>query len=62
MDVNIGDVVQLASGGPPMTVCEYPVKGLDGSVFPEQVKCEWFNEDNQLKHALFNIKELIIKK
>ncbi|MGZ9568755.1 YodC family protein [Alcaligenes nematophilus] len=36
----VGDVVQLKSGGPEMTVID---KGLDGS----KVECMWFVADNE---------------
>ena len=39
----LGDVVQLKSGGPKMTVTEV---GNDISQKP-RVWCEWFNEKNQ---------------
>ncbi|MGO9116044.1 MAG: YodC family protein [Desulfomonilaceae bacterium] len=40
-----GDVVQVVSGGPGMTVAEVEEKG---------VWCEWFNEKGEHKTELFS--------
>ena len=43
MDLKVGDVVRLKSGGPQMTVRSYPytmIYGKDDSM----VECEWFDE------------------
>ena len=58
MDFKIGDVVVLKSGGPKMTVSEYPIKMIDGSENYTQVQCKWFNEDNHLRHGMLNIDEI----
>lgn len=51
MDFKIGDVVVLKSGGPKMTVSEYPIKMIDGSE-------NYTNEDHHLRHGMFNIDEI----
>ncbi|WP_297554754.1 DUF2158 domain-containing protein [uncultured Alistipes sp.] len=58
MDFKIGDVVVLKSGGPKMTVSEYPIKMIDGSENHAQVQCKWFNEDNHLTQSIFHVDEL----
>lgn len=58
MEFKIGDVVALKSGGPKMTVSEYPIKMIDGSENHTQVKCRWFNEDNHLMQNSFHVDEL----
>lgn len=45
MKFEIGDVVKLKSGGPEMTVAQYPFKTMDGVECPDKVKCKWFNEE-----------------
>jgi len=47
-EFKIGDVVQLLSGGPNMTVC---------MVNGDEVSCRWFN-GKTLNSALFNVNEL----
>lgn len=59
MELKIGDVVQLKSGGPQMEVRQYPFKTLDGAEHPDRAECIWFNDENHLKHAVFNVVELI---
>jgi uncharacterized protein YodC (DUF2158 family) len=50
MDFNEGDVVQLASGGPAMTVTGYLAQ--------EHLNCSWF-ANNKLSHGTFNPKALV---
>ena len=57
MDFKIGDVVVLKSGGPKMTVSEYPINMIDGS---ENYK--WFNDNNHLTKGSFYVDELEKKK
>lgn len=40
MELHVGDVVRLKSGGPEMTVIEYPIKIVDGGVNPKLAKCQ----------------------
>lgn len=55
MSIKKGDVVRLKSGGPAMTVSEYPVKeAINKNVIVGKVECTWFKEGRQLTHALFN--------
>ena len=58
MDFKIGDVVVLKSGGPEMTVSEYPIKMIDGSDNYARIQCRWVNEDHHLRHGMFNIDEI----
>lgn len=62
MDFKIGDVVVLKSGGPKMTVSEYPIKMIDGSENYAQVQCKWFNDNNHLTKGSFYVDELEKKK
>ena len=52
-----GSVVVLASGGPTMTVR----KVIEGG-FPERVDTDWFDGMGTLRHATFEIGELVIVK
>lgn len=58
MRFNIGDVVILKSGGPGMTIFEYPLKMIDGTDNYGIAKCKWFDENNQLKSGDFQIEIL----
>lgn len=58
MELKIGEVVRLKSGGSDMTVREYPFKTIDGREHFEKVDCEWFTENGEIKHRTFNIEEL----
>ena len=54
MSFKKGDVVQLKSGGPNMTV-----HSTWSSVSGESVNCEWFNGPNQIKRQF--IPEMLVK-
>lgn len=58
MELHVGDVVRLKSGGPEMTVIEYPIKIVDGGVNPKLAKCQWFDNDNKLSVHTFDIDAL----
>ena len=58
MELKIGDVVRLKSGGPEMTVKQYPFKTVDGREHPDIADCEWFTVEGKLIHNAFNINEL----
>ena len=58
MDFKIGDVVVLKSGGPEMTVSEYPIKMIDGSDNYARIKCRWFSDNNHLTQSTFHVDEL----
>lgn len=58
--MNVGDVVQLKSGGPLMTV--YAVEGerLDGEpVNRGQVACVWFGDGDKRRQDYFDVKMLV---
>lgn len=57
MELKVGDVVKLKSGGPEMTVCEYPFVLIDDSKDFGRANCDWF-VDGALKHGTFKIEEL----
>ena len=42
-----------------MTVVEYPFTDISGNKNDNIVKCQWFNNDNYLKHDTFEINTLI---
>lgn len=58
MALKVGDVVTLKSGGPQMTISEYPFKMIDGKDNYNIAECQWFNHDNQLTHSTFNVEML----
>lgn len=50
VDLKVGDVVRLKSGGPSMTI---------SSIVKDQVKCSWFMEPSQIPtDKVFNIQTL----
>ena len=49
MEFKIGDVVRLKSGGPEMTVSQYPFKTVDGVEHEGQVECTWFDSENRFQ-------------
>ena len=58
MEINLGDVVQLKSGGPKMTVSQYLMKDIDGCEHPDKIECRWFDSRGNIKHYIFNIDEI----
>lgn len=58
MVIKKGDVVRLKSGGPNMTVSQYPVETIDKKIIDGMVECEWFNDERRLTHSLFDIETL----
>jgi uncharacterized protein YodC (DUF2158 family) len=59
-NLNIGDVVRLKSGGPPMTVRELTTARLSSpSDSPkDHVKCQWFDEKQISKIIRFPVAAL----
>ena len=58
MELHVGDVVRLKSGGPEMTVSEYPIKLIDGKENLKEAKCQWFNVKGKLSNSTFVIDTL----
>lgn len=58
MELHVGDVVKLKSGGQKMTVSEYPVKLIDGRENPQEAKCQWFDVEGKLSKSTFDIDTL----
>ena len=57
---NVGDVVQLKSGGPPMTVCMVEVaEDTINGVVVEVVTCRYFDQNLQAKKVDCDARELI---
>ena len=50
-----GDKVRLTSGGPVMTVKQYPYKIVDGAPVESKAECEWFDKEDQLHHSTFEL-------
>lgn len=57
MDLKVGDVVRLKSGGPEMTVRSYPYPMHDGKD-DSKAACEWFDEVG-LHKSVFKVDELL---
>jgi len=51
-DIQVGDVVMLKSGGPPMTVTEISPIGESGTKY---VWTEWFDEKQNAKKGDFSL-------
>lgn len=51
MDLKLGDLVTLKSGGPVMTVCELK---------EDKIMCEWFNREDKIN--IYPFKEYVLKK
>ena len=56
LEFKVGDIVVLKSGGPDMTIEEYPTLGTIGEDYTK-AKCVWFNK-NELYHSIFPISTL----
>ncbi len=50
-----GDKVRLKSGGPVMTVKQYPYKIVAGAPVESKAECEWFDKEDQLHHSTFEL-------
>ena len=57
--INIGDVVMLKSGGPKMTVSNYPFMDICGNENENVAECNWF-EGDRLVHGTFKVETLMV--
>lgn len=55
--LKIGAIVALKSGGPDMTVIEYPYME-NGTPYMDKVKCTWFDKTDNLHEKIFLIANL----
>lgn len=55
MDLNIGDVVKLKSGGPKMTVTSFD-QPYGSNI--RQCRCTWFKSENEAMDKFFPIESL----
>ncbi|MFA5764670.1 MAG: DUF2158 domain-containing protein [Bacilli bacterium] len=53
IEINVGDVVQLKSGGPRMVVDK-----IDHNFYDHPIGCAWFSKNDELKYAQFSHKSL----
>lgn len=58
MELKVGSIVRLKSGGYDMTVRTYPYKTIDGKEYYDRADCQWFNGEGLLKHEVFLLEEL----
>jgi len=62
MDLKVGDVVVLKSGGPKMTIKKIePVKLIDSDHDIVMGYCTWF-ENEQLQSKMFPLETLVLSK
>ncbi len=53
IEINVGDVVQLKSGGPRMVVDK-----IDHNFYDHPIGCAWFSKNDEIKYAQFSYKSL----
>ncbi|MFA5433434.1 MAG: DUF2158 domain-containing protein [Candidatus Paceibacterota bacterium] len=53
IEINVGDVVQLKSGGPRMVVDK-----IDHNFYDHPIGCVWFNKNDEPKYSQFSHKSL----
>lgn len=58
MELHVGDVVRLKSGGPEMTVIEHPLKIAHGENVASYAICQWFDEDGKKSQGTFIVESL----
>ena len=56
-NLKVGAIVALKSGGPDMTVIEYPYME-NGIQYMDKVKCTWFDKTDNLHEKVFLIANL----
>lgn len=56
MEFKVGDLVQLKSGGPEMTIEFYPVSEM-GIKYDDRAQCMWFDK-GELKRGIFPLATL----
>ena len=55
IEINVGDVVQLKSGGPRMVVDK-----IDHTFYVHPIGCVWFSKNDEIKYAQFSPESLNI--
>jgi|ADurb_Met_01_Slu_FD_contig_111_170962_length_1516_multi_3_in_0_out_0_1 uncharacterized protein YodC (DUF2158 family) len=55
IEINVGDVVQLKSGGPRMVVDK-----IDHNFYDHPIGCAWFSKNDELRHSQFSPESLNI--
>jgi uncharacterized protein YodC (DUF2158 family) len=55
IEINVGDVVQLKSGGPRMVVDK-----IDHNFYDHPICCTWFSKNDELRHSQFSPESLNI--
>ena len=58
MELHVGDVVRLKSGGPEMTVMEHPLKIAHGENSISHAICQWFDEHGKKSQGTFLVDTL----
>lgn len=58
MELKVGDVVRLKSGGPEMTVIEFPLKIAHGENDSSRSICQWFDNDGKKSQGTFIVESL----
>lgn len=58
MELHVGDVVRLKSGGPKMTVMAHPIKIAHGGNDSSRTICQWFDENGKKSQGTFLVETL----
>jgi uncharacterized protein YodC (DUF2158 family) len=56
-DFKVGEVVQLKSGGPKMTIGKIGSQSMSGKT-ADEAKCSWFDEKNKIQEEWFQLTSL----
>ena len=58
IDFKEGDIVRLKSGGPNMTIEEYPCKEMK-LIYDDRARCVWFDDKHNEHHQTFKLLVLV---